>query len=54
MRSLRESTRLFREFVSFARENRAYWIIPLILVLGAAGLLVVAGQAAAPLLYTLF
>lgn len=54
MRSIGNATRLFREFVRFARDNRAYWIIPLILVLGAAGLLVVAGQAAAPLIYTLF
>jgi hypothetical protein len=48
------SAKLLREFTSFARENRTYWIIPLVLVLGAVGLLVVAGQAAAPLLYTLF
>jgi hypothetical protein len=48
------SFKLFREFVAFARANRAYWIIPLILVLGATGFFVVAGQAAAPLIYTLF
>jgi hypothetical protein len=40
--------------VRFARENRAYWLIPLILLLGLAGLVIVAGQSAAPLLYTLF
>lgn len=48
------SFRLFGEFVRFARENRVYWIVPLILVLGFAALLVVTGQTAAPLLYTLF
>jgi hypothetical protein len=54
MRSFRNGARLLREFTAFARENRTYWIIPLIIVLGVAGLLVVAGQAAAPLIYTLF
>ena len=54
MSKARYSFRLFREFVAFARENRAYWIIPLIVVLAATGLLVVASQTAAPLIYTLF
>lgn len=49
-----DSMRLFREFVRFARANRVYWIVPFILVLGLTGLLVVAGQSAAPLLYALF
>jgi hypothetical protein len=48
------SFRLLGEFVSFARENKAYWIVPLVVVLGLAALLVVAGRGAAPLLYTLF
>jgi len=46
--------RLFREFVEFARENRIYWLIPLVVILVATGVLIVTGQAAAPLLYTLF
>jgi hypothetical protein len=46
--------KLIGEFVRFARENRAYWLIPLMLLLGLAGLVIVAGQSAAPLLYTLF
>jgi hypothetical protein len=46
--------KLLGEFVRFAREHRAYWLIPLILLLGLAGLVIVAGQSAAPLLYTLF
>ncbi len=54
MKSIRNSSKLFGEFVRFARANRAYWIIPIILMLGVAGLIVVGGQAAAPLLYTLF
>lgn len=51
---LRYSTRLFREFVGFARQNKAYWIVPLLLVLGVVATVVVVGQAAAPLIYTLF
>ena len=54
MSRIGESFKLFREFVRFARANRAYWIVPFILVLGLTGLLIVAGQAGAPLLYALF
>lgn len=46
--------KLLREFVDFARYNRTYWIIPLVLLLGLAGLLIVAGQVSTPLIYTLF
>ena len=48
------SFKLFVEFVRFAREHRAYWIVPLVVFLGLAALVVVGGQSAAPLLYTLF
>ena len=54
MSRLGDSLKLFREFVRFARASRAYWIVPFILVLGLTGFLVVVGQSAAPLLYTLF
>jgi hypothetical protein len=46
--------KLFKEFVDFARQNRMYWIVALILLLGLASFLVVSGQAMAPLIYTLF
>jgi hypothetical protein len=42
------------EFARFARDNKAYWIVPLMLVLGMAAFLIVAGQSAAPLIYALF
>jgi hypothetical protein len=46
---------LSREFVAYAVVNRAWWVIPLTLVLALATLLVVIGQAAAPVtLYPLF
>jgi hypothetical protein len=50
----RRGSRVLRDFVRFALENRMYWIIPLVLFLGLAAFVVVAGQAAAPLIYTLF
>ncbi len=54
MARFRYSFKLLAEFARFAREHKVYWIIPLVLFLGLASLIVVGGQAAAPLLYTLF
>ena len=54
MRKTGYGFKLLRDFVGFARQNRAYWLIPLIVLLGIAGIVIVAGQSAAPLLYTLF
>lgn len=45
---------LFREFLQFAREHKAYWIVPMILVLAGVVALVAMGQFAAPFIYTLF
>ncbi|MFC1497554.1 DUF5989 family protein [Verrucomicrobiota bacterium] len=46
--------RLIKEFLGFAWQNKAWWIIPIIFVLLLLGLLIVSGQAAAPFIYTLF
>ena len=46
--------KLLREVWGFARENKVYWIVPLVIFLGIAAFLVTVGQASAPLLYTLF
>lgn len=48
------SGRLMREFWQFAMQRKAYWIIPLLLMLGLIGLLVATSQASAPFIYTLF
>ena len=48
------SFKLLREFVAFAREYRAYWMVPLVIFLGLAAVVMVGGQSAAPLLYALF
>ena len=45
---------LLREVFQFAREHKAYWLVPFILILGLVVLLVVTSQASAPFIYTLF
>lgn len=45
---------LLGEIVQFARQNKIYWIVPFILVLGLVVVLVVTSQSAAPFIYTLF
>ncbi len=48
------SIKLFRQFVQFARESRQYFLIPLIILLALAAIVIVVGQSAAPLIYTIF
>jgi hypothetical protein len=46
---------LFGEFVEYLRDNRKFWLVPLLAVLFGMGLLIVlGGTAAAPFIYTLF
>ena len=46
---------LVQEFAAFVAENKKWWLIPILLVLGLVGLLVVLGSTgAAPFIYTLF
>jgi len=54
MGKLRHAGPLFAEFVRFARAHKAYWIVPLLLVLGLVAALVFVTQGATPFLYTLF
>jgi hypothetical protein len=51
---LAEAGRLVRELWGFARENKAWWLVPLVLTLGLIALLTVASQGALPYVYTLF
>lgn len=46
--------RLVGEFIGFAHERRAYWLIPLLALLALAAVFVVGGQAITPLIYTIF
>jgi hypothetical protein len=44
-----------REFIDMMRQNKKYWLIPLIVILILFGLIVILGStAAAPFIYTLF
>jgi len=46
---------LVREFIDFARQNKKWWLLPLVLVLLMFGaLLVFSSSVAAPFIYTLF
>lgn len=45
---------LFRELWRFAMQNKAWWIIPTVVVLLILGALIFSGQAVAPFIYTLF
>lgn len=54
MRIFRHLGRLLGEFFSFAMQNKAWWIIPIVLVLLLLTVFIVAGTGAAPFIYTLF
>ena len=46
---------LAREFFSFLKENRKWWVIPILLVFAALGALAaLAATGAAPFIYTLW
>lgn len=50
-----EELSLLGEFVLMLKENKKYWMIPLIVILLGFGLLLLlGGTAAAPFIYTLF
>ena len=54
MRKLRRLGNLLAEIWRFARANKAWWIVPVVLVLLVLAALIVSGQAFAPFIYTLF
>lgn len=54
MGRLSHSGRLLMEFVQFARQNKVYWIVPLLAVLALSALLLLTAQTATPFVYTLF
>ena len=45
---------LIRQFLQFLREEKMYWLIPLVLTLLIIGLLVVFTDVVAPFIYPLF
>ena len=46
----------FKEFYSFIKERKKYWLIPIIIVLALFGALIVLSQGSvvAPFIYTIF
>jgi hypothetical protein len=51
---LKHLARLLGEVGAFAWHNKAWWIVPLVLVMLVLALVVFFGQTAAPFIYTLF
>ena len=49
-------TRVLSEFVEFLRQEKKYWLIPIVVMFVLFGLLIVFSQssAVAPFIYTLF
>ncbi len=44
-----------RQFLLFLRENKKWWLLPILIVLGLVGVLALfAGTGAAPFIYTMF
>ncbi len=51
----KERTGLLAEFWDFLRENKKWWLAPIIVsILGLGVLVMLGGTAAAPFIYTLF
>lgn len=56
MESLMSKLRLVKEFFQYIAENKKLWLVPIIILLGLIGLVVVVSQsqAIAPFIYSLF
>jgi hypothetical protein len=54
MGMIRHGLRLFGEILGYARHHKAYWIVPIFVVLALVGMLVIVSQAVAPFIYTIF
>ena len=54
MRPLRHFFDFLRELWSFARHRKAYWMVPLVLLLLLVGAVLVSVSAVSPFVYSLF
>ena len=53
--STQERTGIVTEFVDFLKDNKKWWLAPIIVsILGLGLLVLLGGTAAAPFIYTLF
>jgi len=51
---LKHLGRLLKEFGEFAWHNKAWWIVPVVLMLLLLAVLIAVGQSVAPFIYTLW
>ena len=54
MRLLRHFRNLLADLFGFARQNKIWWIVPLVLFLLVVGLLIVGVSTISPFIYSLF
>lgn len=54
MRPLKNLLALLRELWAFAREHKAWWLIPIVLILLLVGGLIVGVSTISPFIYSLF
>jgi len=55
MRFLKHLGRLLKDFLDFAWQNKAWWIVPIVVVMLLISIIVFSGAGAAPaFIYTLF
>jgi hypothetical protein len=45
---------LIKEFFGFAKQHKAWWIVPIVILLLILTILIVAGSSVAPFIYPLF
>ena len=54
MRALKNFTLLLRELWAFAREHKAWWIVPIVLILLLVAVFVIGVSSISPFIYSLF
>ena len=54
MRLIRHLKNLLREFLEFAWHNKAWWIVPIVIVLLLLTSFIFVSSSVAPFIYTLF
>jgi len=54
MRALKNLSRLLRELWAFAREHKAWWIVPIVVMLLIIALFLVGVSGISPFIYSLF
>ncbi len=54
MRSLKNLKRLLCELWTFAREHKAWWLVPVVILLLLVALLIVGVSTISPFIYSLF